>query len=73
MYEYNCRASKFQRMSSEYAAGSRFVKKTISTHQTQHTTANPIVSTAASLRSQGNIYNYTYKYKYTFDKSILKL
>ena len=48
MYEYNCRASKFQRVSSKYAAGSRFVKKTIST------TANPIVSTAAS--SQGNIY-----------------
>ena len=67
MYEYNCRASKFQGVSSKYAAGSRFVKKTIST---KHNTANPIVSTAASLRSQGNIYNYTYKSKFTFDKSI---
>ena len=40
MYEYNCRASKFQRVSSKYAAASRFVKKTIST---KHNTPQPIL------------------------------
>ena len=46
MYEDNCRASKSQRVSSKYAAGSRFVKKTIST---KHNTPQPILLLAPQL------------------------
>ena len=49
MYEYNCRASKFQRVSSKHAACSRFVKKTIST---KHNTPQPILSLAPQLLSE---------------------